>query len=367
MNLNIDFPTRTMEALVQQNKTLSTKLISISKLCDAQEKEIKQLKSQYTISHEESQEKVERYQTLLETYQKIQTLYQELQSSYQKLKVSQKQAKDNLVNTEKQFAIQYTEFLEKQQALRNKNLELVSYISRLTRYKNRVNTRVKPYLQNLKEKIVQSERECLQQREKISTFQKQLKEAYQHIQQISLDIRKKEESFQTKIKHLTERLNQKEVENQHNKKYITDNKYLNERLLEEKNKNSELKAILTSRNQEISHLKEEYCMQIGKLQKQVRALSVEKEDSFHQLRVFSKELIKKEIKQSQVNTLWQRKLTAQVENLQNTLKAEDSKNAKIEKEREFIKNHALSQDKNKLHQIYQTLLEVQTGIFKTVS
>ncbi len=367
MNLNIDFPTRTIEALVQQNKTLSAKLISISKLCDAQEKEIRQLKDQYDISYKENQEKAERYQTLLETYQKIQTLYQELQSSYQELKTSQKQAEDNLVNTEKQFAIQYTEFLEKQQALRNKNLELTSYISRFARYKNRIHMRVNPYLKNLKEKIIQNEREDLQQREKISTFQKQLKEAYQHIQQISLDIRKKEESFQNKIEHLTEEINQRKMENQHNKKYITDNKYLNERLLEEKNKNSELKETLTSRNQEISHLKEEYRAQIGKLQEQVQALSVEKEDSFHQLRIFSKELIKKEIKQSQVNTLWQKKLTTQVENLQNTLKAEDSKNAKIEEEREFIENHPLSQDKNKLHQIYQALLEVQTGIFKTVS
>ena len=366
MNLNIDFPTRTMEALTQQNKTLSAKLVFISKLCDEQAKEIKQLKDQYAISCKDGQEKAKKYQMLLETYQKIQISYQKLQSSYQDLKISQKQAEDSLASTEKQFAMQYTDFLEKQQALKDKNLEIKSYMFRLTRYRNRIHIRVKPYLKKLKEKVAQSEREIFQQKEKISNFQKQLQEAYQHIQQISSDQHKKEEFLQAEIKSLSQQLHQKEIENQQNKKCITDNKHLNEQLLEMKNKNSKLIEALGSKDQEKSYLEKEYSSQINKLQKQVQALTLEKEDMFNQLKVFSKELIKKEIKQSQINTLWQKKLTTQIESLQSTLKTEGlRRSTRIEKKNEFVKNHL--QDENKLHQVYQTLLEVETGIFKTIS
>ena len=364
--MNINFPTRTMEALIQQNKTLSAKLNSISRLCDTQGAEIRELKNQNAISYKESQQKTEKNQMLLDSHQRIQTSYQELYSSYQKLKISQKQAEDNLTNTEKQFAIQYSDFLEKQQDLKNKNSELKFYLLRLTKYKNRIQTRVKPYLKNLKENLIQKEREIFQQKEKISTFQKQLTNAYNHIQKISLDLSSKEEGFQTKIKHLTQKLNQEEATNQHNKKYIADNKRLSQLLLEVENKNSELKASLTSKNQEKSNLIKQHLTQIDNLQKQIQTLTAEKEDLFHQLKVFSKELIKKEIKQSQINTLWQKKLSTQIESLQNTLKTEVPQNVKTKKDNEIVKNHFLKQDNNKLNQIYHSLLEVQTGIFKTL-
>ena len=367
MNIDINFPTRTMEALIQQNKTLSTKLDSISKLCDTQAAQIRELKNQNDIFYKENQKKTEEYQMLLGSYQKIQVSYQELYSSYQELKISQKQAEDNLTDTEKQFALQYTEFLEKQQNSKNKNAELKLHILRLTKYKNRIQTRVRPYLKNLKEKLIQNEREGSQQKEKISTFQKQLTNAYDHIQKISLDLKSREEGFQTDIKHLTQKLNQEEATNQHNKKYITDNKKLNQQILEVENKNSKLKADLISMDQKRSHLEKQYLTQIDKLQKQIQTLTVEKDDLFHQLKVFSKELIKKEIKQSQINTLWQKKLTTKIETLQNTLKTKNNPQiTKTKKDNEIVKNYFLQQDNSKLHQIYHSLLEVQTGIFKTL-
>ena len=368
MDVNINFPTRTIEALIQQNKTLSARLNSISKLCDTQAVEIKELKKQNDIFCKEDQKKAEENQILVDSYQKIQTSYQKLHSSYQELQVSYKQVEDNLTNTEKQFAVQYSDFLEKQQVLEDRNLEIKSYISRLTRYKNRIHLRVKPYIKNFRYKMVQSEKEKLQQKEKISTFQKQLTHAHTHIQKISLDLKNKEKSFQTEIEHLTQKLNQKEATNQHNKKYITDNKRLNEALLEAKNKNVQLKTDLASMDQRKSHLEKDYLKQVDGLQKQVQILTVEKEELFHQLKVFSRELIKKEIKQSQVNILWQKKLTAQVESLQNTIKTEASKKLQAEKNNEFVKTNFLNQDKSsKLHQIYQSLLEMQTGTFKISS
>ena len=361
MDVNINFPTRTIEALIQQNKTLSAKLNSISKLCDTQGLEIRELKKQNDSFYKESQKKAEENQVLLDSYQKIQISYQKLQSSNQSLQASHKQIKDNLVDAEKQFATQYTDFLEKQQALEGQNSELKFYICRLARYKNRIHLRVKPYLKNLKYKITQNEQEKLQQREKISTFQKQLTHAYNHIKKISSDLRNKEKAFQVEIEHVTQQLSQEEATNEHNKN-------LHERLLEAKNKNAQLKADLVSIDQRKSHLEKDYREQIEKLQKQIEILIAEKEDLFHQLKVFSKELIKKEIKQSQVNTLWQKKLTVQMEGLQNSLKVENSKGIKERKNNEFVKTNFLNQDKSsKIHQIYQTLLEVQTGVFKTLS
>ena len=358
MDVSINFPTRTIEALIQQNKTLSAKLDSISKLCDTQGLEIRELKKQNDSFYKESQKKAEEHQTLLDSYQKIQISYQKLQSSNQNLEASHKQIKDNLVDAEKQFATQYTDFLEKQQALEGQNSELKFYISRLARYKNRIHLRVKPYLKNLKYKITQNEQEKLQQGEKISTFQKQLTHAYNHIQKISSDLRNKESAFQTKIEHLTQQLSQEEAANEHNKT-------LHERFLEVKNKNAQLKADLVSMDQRKSHLEKGYRGQIEELQKQNQTLIAEKEDLFHQLKVFSKELIKKDIKQSQVNTLWQKKLTVQMESLQDCLKTEKPK---AQKTSEFVKTNFFNQDKSsKIHQIYQTLLEVQTGVFKTLS
>ena len=160
------------------------------------------------------------------------------------------------------------------------------------------------------------------------------------------------------MKYLTQKFNEQEAVNQHNKN-------LRERFLEIKNKNAQLKADLVSMDQRRSHLEKEYLTEIDKLQKQVQALTSEKEDLFHQLKIFSKELIKKEIKHSQANTLWQKKLTVQMESLQNTFKTEKSK---AQKTSEFVKTNFLNQDKNsKIHQIYQTLLEVQTGVFKSLS
>ena len=166
MDVSINFPTRTIEALIQQNKTLSAKLNSLSKLCDTQGLEIRELKNQNESFNRESQKKAEESQILLDSYQKLQISYQKLQSSYQSLHISYKQTADNLSDTEKQFATEYTDFSEKQQALEDQNSELRSYISRLARYRNRIHLQVKPYIKNLRYKIAQSEREKLQHKEK---------------------------------------------------------------------------------------------------------------------------------------------------------------------------------------------------------
>ena len=57
MDVSINFPTRTIEALIQQNKTLSAKLNSLSKLCDTQGLEIRELKNQNESFNRESQKK----------------------------------------------------------------------------------------------------------------------------------------------------------------------------------------------------------------------------------------------------------------------------------------------------------------------
>lgn len=358
-----------MEALIEQNKTLSTKLSSFSYLCNTQEKQIRELKNQYENIYKEDQKKAEKNKMLMDSYQKLQVSYQDLQNAHQKLETSYQHFKDNLVNLEKQFAVEYTDFLEKEQALKTENSRLKSHISRLKKYKNHIHKWVKPYLKNLKWEKAQYEKQQVQQKEKISSFQKQLKDAYSHIQQLSSDIRSAEDTFQKKIKQLTQQLACKETEAQQSKKHITENQQLSKQLLESQNKFSELKATLMSTQQNQASLKKQQITQVEKLRKQVQTLTVEKEDLFNQLKVFSKELNKKENTQSQINILLQKKLTSQIENLQHTLEVQNSPQqiSSDKTANKPVKVISSKYDQSKLHHIYQNLLEVQTGFFKILS
>ena len=364
--MDVNFPTRTMEALIEQNKTLSAKLNSFSYLCNTQGKQIRELKKQYEDIYKEDQKKAEKNKMLMESYQKLQVSYQDLQNSYQTLKASHQNFKDNLIDTEKQFAVEYTDFLEKEQILKSENSKLKSQISRFKRYKDYIHKQIKPYLKKLKWEKAQHERQQAQQKEKISSFQKQLKDAYSHIQQLSSSSRHKEDTFQKKIDQLTQQLSYRETEIQQNKKYISENQQLNKQLLENKNNVSELKATLTLTKQDQVNLKKQHAVQVEKFQKQVQTLTAEKEDLFHQLKVFSKELTKKENTQSQINTLLQKKLTQQVEKLQHALNVQNSPQQTSQGKvvNTSAKELPIKYERNKCHHIYQTLLEVQTGFFK---
>ena len=359
----IDFPTRTMEALIQQNKTLSSKVATFSYHCKNKEKQIQQLKAQYQSLSGANRDKEEKLQNLQKAYQSLQISYQGLQNSHQ-------QFKDNLADTEKQFALEYTHFLEKKQAWRDQILKLQAYTLRLAKYREHIHQRVRPYIQKIKQESIQGNKELLYQKEKIFLFQKQLKDAYKYIQRLSSELRDKEKAFQKATGQMQKQLTQKEAENQKAQEYLIKNQKLNQDILKLKNNFIKLEKALIASKESQSQSEKKHSMQVEKLKKQIQTLVSEKKEILGQLKVFSKELTKREKSQSQASTLVNKKLLDQLTSLQQAFQAhnlsliqENSPSTK-KKKSSAKKKKLSSSSSSKAHHIYQKILEAQTGFFK---
>lgn len=354
-----DFPTATLEALIQQNKTLSAKISYFLRLCTSQEEQIRNLKQKcHQIQAQTSKESIEA---------------KTLEESYQKLYASHQKFKKNLIEAEKQFALQYTDFLEKQNILKAEKSKLKSRVSLLERYKYRIYKKVKPYLRKLKNKILQNQKESLKKDEKLLFFQKQLKLAYSYIQKMSLEFQQKEKAFQVHINQLKAQIEQIETDHQQSKLCISENQQLKRQLLQIQKQASALQASLTHKEQEKTNLEKQNSTEIKKLRNQVQILTTQKAYLTDQLKILTDTLEKTFNKQSYGHTLWRKKLTSQLEYLQKTLQNKNTVNKETTKpinKQDIIKPATLNkrtsnQQQNfpkQINRTYQSVLKLQADI-----
>ena len=353
------FPTATIEALIQQNKTLSAKLSSLLSLCRSQEEQIKDLSQKY-----ENLQAKEAHQS-----QNI----EQLKASYQKLQAVHQKFKENLKDAEKQFALQYTDFLEKQQAWKAEGARLNLRLCLLTKYRRRIHKRVRPYLERLKEEIASQKEEHRQQGEKLCVFQKQLKEAYTYIQKMALDSKGKEKAFREQVKKLKAQISEMKSEHQLSQQTSAENKFLKEQLLSTKNRLSTLQTSLNRSQEEKMCSEKAYVVEVEKLKSQVQTLTTQKEYLAEQLKLLQDTLKKTEGRQSHVNLLWQKKLALQMEKV---LKMQTQKGLADQSpiERKGLKSATALTDQKKasakhpqdfhsyIHEAYQTTLSMQAGL-----
>lgn len=359
--IRTDFPTATIQALIQQNKTLSAKLTSFLQIHRSQEEQLKKLKTKCDNLQAKDQ-------MTAEENKKLKNDYQALQTSYQKLK-------EVLMDMEQQFALQYTDFLEKKQVWKAESSKLQFRVSLLSRYRKQIQKRVKPYIQRLKLDMIRSQKEHQGKIEKIIFFQKQLKEAYQHIQKLSSDYQQKEKVFQKQIKQANEHIQQREAENQQSLQCIVQNQYLKKELLEAQSRSEKLEASFNTVKQEKAILEKQYLIQTQQLKGQVHTLTDKNNYLLDQLKILQNTLMEQNNRQSQVSYLWQKKLTTQIHNLQKNLNIQNTlkdQRASLEKREKQIKTLSLQEQKRpskskedlscQVKETYQAVLKVQAGL-----